>query len=295
MNQMRSCFNGIARGLSSFQENSLYIQKIRTFLDYETSVNSPEHPEEIPSRAALTVEDLNFAYGDRAVLKDMNLSVKHGEKIALVGYNGAGKTTLVKLIMRLYDPDSGSIRYGGTDIRKYDLDEYHNQFETVFQDYQLFAASVSQNITMSSGTIDPSRSRLAMIESGFLGVFDSLPNGYDTQVTREFDDAGTLLSGGQAQSLAITRALYKDSPILILDEPSSALDPLAEYNLNKTMLGIRDKTVIIISHRLSTTKMVDKIYMLEDGQIIESGSHDELMRLNGKYADMYNMQANKYV
>ena len=157
------------------------------------------------------------------------------------------------------------------------------------------AATVRENVVMDEQPLDPDRAQSAARQSGFLHKLGSLPQGYETQVTKEFDTAGALLSGGEAQSLVIMRALYKDSPVMILDEPSSALDPIAEYNLNQTMFALSgDKTVITISHRLSTTKNADRIYMLEKGRIIEQGTHDELMRLNGKYAEMFNMQREKY-
>lgn len=157
------------------------------------------------------------------------------------------------------------------------------------------AATVRENVIMDEQPLDPDRAQSAARQSGFLHKLGSLPQGYETQVTKEFDTAGALLSGGEAQSLVIMRALYKDSPVMILDEPSSALDPIAEYNLNQTMFALSgDKTVITISHRLSTTKNADRIYMLEKGRIIEQGTHDELMRLNGKYAEMFNMQREKY-
>lgn len=294
VNQMRSCFNGIAFSLSDMQEDSLYIDKIRAFLDYKITVKSPTDPVPIPRDTTLRVENLTFGYVGTETLRGIYLTVKPGEKIALVGYNGAGKTTLIKLLMRLYDPSAGRITLGGVDIREFDIDEYHRLFKTVFQDYQLFGATVGENVIMSTAEPDEKSVSEAMKLSGFTPVFAGLKEGFSTQVTREFDSDGLLMSGGQAQSLAITRALYGESKLLILDEPSSALDPLAEYNLNKTMLGITGKTVVIISHRLSTTKMVDKIYMLGDGEILESGSHDELMALGGKYTDMYTIQAERY-
>ncbi len=292
--QLRWALFGLAQVIPRFQENSLYIEKIRTFLDYDIQVKSAPNAVPAPKQGTLQLKDVSFAYGDKNVINNVNLSVKHGEKIALVGYNGAGKTTLVKLLMRLYDPSSGSISLDGADVRTIDLDSYRGVFQTVFQDYQLFAATVAQNITMDELQPNEAKLQSSLEKSGFAKKLSQLTKGLDTQVTREFDEDGALFSGGEAQSLAIARALYKDSSILILDEPSSALDPLAEYNLNKTMLSLTDKTVIIISHRLSTTKMVDKIYMFEQGSIIESGSHDELIALGGKYAEMYNLQAGKY-
>lgn len=294
--QIRRSLLDLSRTIPEFLEHSLYIDKIRRFLDYEITVASPAQPEPLPREGAdFELRNVSFAYGDTTVLHNIDLTIRRGEKIALVGYNGAGKTTLVKLLMRLYDVSGGEIRYGGRDIRRYALKDYRSTFETVFQDYQLFAATVRENVVMDEQPLDPDRAQSAARQSGFLHKLGSLPQGYETQVTKEFDTAGALLSGGEAQSLVIMRALYKDSPVMILDEPSSALDPIAEYNLNQTMFALSgDKTVITISHRLSTTKNADRIYMLEKGRIIEQGTHDELMRLNGKYAEMFNMQREKY-
>lgn len=293
---VRHSFWMISNAMAQVQEHSLYIEKIRRFLDCEATVTSPSKPAPLPEREAeLVLEHVGFSYGDQPVLHDVCLRIRPGEKIALVGYNGAGKTTLVKLLMRLYDPTQGRILYGGRDIREYSLEEYRRRFETVFQDFAIFAATVRENIVMSGEDADEERLQSAIRLSGFERKLKELPKGLDTPLTREFDDEGTLLSGGEAQSLAIARALYQDSPILILDEPSSALDPLAEYRLNQAMLeAAADKTVVTISHRLSTTKMADRIVMLEAGRVIEEGSHRDLMEQNGAYAAMFRLQAEKY-
>lgn len=293
---VRHSFWMISNAIAQVQEHSLYIEKIRHFLDCEATVVSPKEPAPLPEREAeLVLEHVDFSYGEQPVLRDVCLRIRPGEKVALVGYNGAGKTTLVKLLMRLYDPTAGRILYGGRDIREYSLDEYRRRFETVFQDFAVFAATVRENIVMSDAPVDEERLRSAIALSGFGAKLNSLPRGLDTPLTREFDDQGALLSGGEAQSLAIARALYQNSPILILDEPSSALDPLAEYRLNQTMMEVAaDKMVITISHRLSTTKMADRIVMLEAGRVIEEGTHDQLMEQNGAYATMFRLQAEKY-
>ena len=293
---MKGNLNWLGYVIPEFEDHSRYVDKVRRFLECEITVKDPDEPKTLAEGGGdIEIKNLSFAYGEKTVLKDIDLTIHKGEKIALVGYNGAGKTTLVKLIMRLYDPTAGEIRYAGENIRDYRLKEYRSSFETVFQDFQIFAGTVGENINLSTDTLDENRAENAAELSGFAEKLGEFEKGYDTEMTREFSDDGIILSGGEEQKLAITRALYRDADVIILDEPSSALDPIAEYNLNHTMLTTqKDKTVITISHRLSTTKMADKIYMLEDGRIIESGTHDELMNLNGKYAEMFNLQAEKY-
>lgn len=295
-NYVKGAFWTLAHDFPQLQEQSMYTEKIRYFLDYEVKIKDPADPKEISANGGdIELKNVSFAYGDTPVLKNINMTIKRGERIALVGYNGAGKTTLIKLIMRLYDPTEGEICYSGENIKDFRVSEYRKSFETVFQDFQLFAASVGENLVLDDKEFDRNRADRAVKLSGFAEKLKDLPNGYDTQVTREFDDNGVLLSGGEEQKLAIARALYKDSPVIILDEPSSALDPLAEYELNRTMLTLQEnKTVITISHRLSTTRMADKIYMLENGEIVECGTHEELMAINGKYAEMFTLQAKKY-
>ena len=293
---VRHSFWMISSAIADVQEHSLYIEKIRHFLASEIKVASPALPKPIPDGAGdLILDHVSFAYDEREVLHDICLHIRPGEKVALVGYNGAGKTTLVKLLMRLYDPTAGRILYAGRDVREYSLEEYRRRFETVFQDFAIFAATVRENIVVSDAPADERRLARAVEMSGFGAKLGALAGGLDAQLTREFDDAGALLSGGEAQSLAIARALYQDSPILILDEPSSALDPVAEYRLNQTMLEVAaDKTVVTISHRLSTTKMADRIVMLDNGRVIEEGAHSALMEQGGAYAAMFRLQAEKY-
>lgn len=279
------------------QETSLFSEKVIKFTKTKPEIISGN--KSVTEFESLVIKDLNFSYSkdDKFVLKNINLEINKGEKIAIVGYNGAGKTTLTKLIMRLYDATSGNIIYNGNDIKEYKINELRERFAAVFQDYKIFAATIKENVVGGEATqIDDELVKKALNNSTFTDKLNALTNGVNTILTREFDNSGTQLSGGERQKIAIARAFYKNSDLIILDEPSSALDPDAEYELNKAISDYaKDKTVIFISHRLSTTRNADKIYMFADGEIIESGSHDELMKLNGKYAYMFNLQAEKYI
>lgn len=218
--------------------------------------------------------------------------------MAFVGENGAGKTTLVKLLMHLYDVTDGSICYGGHDIREYGTGEYRERIGAVFQDYQIYGATLAENVLMDEVEVgDRERILEALKQADFEKRLSRLPDGPDTNMTREFREDGTMLSGGEAQKVAIARMFVRTGKqfLAILDEPSSALDPLAEYQLNTNMMkNAGDAAVIFISHRLSTTRDADRIYMFENGRIIEQGSHQELMRLGGKYAAMFEKQAYYY-
>ena len=280
-------------------ENSLYIQKIRNFLAIEPKIVNekgipmPKVPKTIEFR------DVSFAYqsSEQYVLRHLNLKIHPREKIALVGYNGAGKTTLIKLLMRLYDVTEGEILYDGVNIKEYDLNEYREQIGTVFQDYVLFGATLKENVLMEEAvTADDGKVRKALEESGFKKRLEQLPNGLQTELTTEFAEDGVNLSGGESQKVAISRVFYRSASLMILDEPSSALDPIAEYQLNHSMMKAADrKTVIFISHRLSTTRLADKIILLEHGRIVEEGSHEELLQQGGTYAQMWRVQAGQYI
>ncbi len=285
--------------VSEMQENSLYIEKLRSFLEQNNQLKDATDPLPVPDRfAELELRNVSFQYraGDALILRDIDLSIRPGEKIAIVGYNGAGKTTLTKLIMRLYDASSGEIRLNGIAIDQFKLDEYRMQFSSVFQDHQLFAASLAENVLMHPVTAGDSEPVSQALEKGGFGdKLRMLPLGTDTIITKEFDESGVELSGGEAQKVAISRVFAKPTLLILLDEPSSALDPMSEYHLNQVMLEkAENRPIVFISHRLSTTRMVDRILMMEHGRIIEQGSHDELMQLNGKYAHMFNLQASRY-
>ncbi len=294
---LKNSLRNIALMLPKFEQHGLYVEKIRTFLTAESNMESGEKELKEGDFQELTVKDVSFAYGkDADTLHNINFSIKTGEKIAIVGYNGAGKTTLIKLLLRLYDVSQGQICLNGQDIRTYDKKNYRSLFATVFQDYKIFASTIADNVKMDvAEQSDVEQIEQALTQSGFAKKLESLSHGIGTPLTREFEEEGVNLSGGEAQKVAIARTFYKYCPIIILDEPSSALDPISEYQLNQAMLEVaKDKTVIFISHRLSSTVMADRIYMLEQGNIIEQGSHKELMALDGKYAQMFRMQAEKY-
>ena len=276
-----------------FTERSKMIEKCRQFLGEAETITDGEHIAECGTPEAITVENITFSYdgNENDSLNGISLEIKPYEKVALVGYNGAGKTTLTNLLLRLYDVKSGSIKIGGRDIREETVASHRNRFAAVFQDFQIFSASVGENVALSAD-YDEERVWKALQSAGF---DKELPDGLKTILLREFDDNGIMLSGGEQQKIAIARAFYKNCPYVILDEPSANLDPVSEYELNHAMMtGADNKTVIFISHRLSTTRNADRIFMMEKGKIIESGSHEELIALNGKYAEMFNLQAEKY-
>lgn len=277
-----------------FTERSKMIEKCRIFLAEKETITDGTHIAECGEPEEILVENITFSYegNDKNSLDGISFEIKPYEKVALVGYNGAGKTTLTNLLLRLYDVKDGSIKIGGRDIREETVASHRDRFAAVFQDFQIFSASVGENVALSKG-YDEEKVWKALKAVGF---DKELPNGLETILLREFDEDGLMLSGGEQQKIAIARAFYKDCPYVILDEPSANLDPVSEYELNHAMMtGATDKTVVFISHRLSTTRHADRIFMMEKGKIIESGSHEELMNLNGKYAEMFNLQAEKYV
>jgi len=284
--------------IMKYHEHGIYIEKIHRFLETESELH--KGCVTAPDFETLSVRGLTFRYPGKedapAVLCDVDMDIRRGEKIAIVGYNGAGKTTLTKLLMHLYDPTMGEILYNGAPIHTYETASLRRHLSAVFQNHRIFAATVAENV--AGGCYTPEREgdvREALHKSTFTEKLASLSCGLDTVLTREFDPSGTQLSGGETQKIAIARAFYKNADLIILDEPSSALDPDAEYALNRAIASYAaEKTIVFISHRLSTTRHADRIYMFDSGRVIESGTHEELMQMEGKYAFMFNLQAKEY-
>lgn len=298
VSQLTSTFTQITDRYYSIHENALFFEDFKSFMEYEPKMKDKENALD-PSRGTLKATNLSFKYdgSEEYVLKNVNIEVGKNEKIALVGHNGAGKSTLIKLLLRLYDPSEGSITLDGVDAKDIRLDKYRDMFSVVFQDFKTIALPVAENVLMRPREDgDEERVVDALKKSGAYERVMELPNGIESMLTKEFDENGAVLSVGQSQKIAIAHAFVKDSPFIILDEPSSALDPVAESEMyNNMMRAGEGKGMIFISHRLSSAVGADRIYMLEKGEVIESGTHAELIALGGKYADMFKKQAQNYL
>jgi ATP-binding cassette subfamily B protein len=290
----------VVSGLASLYEDSLFLTNLYEFLDLQPRIVEPSTPRPlaIPLRQGITFEHVRFSYGasDQTVLDDITLTIRPGEHIALVGANGAGKTTLVKLLCRLYDPSAGRITLDGVDLREFDTTDLRRQISVVFQDYAHYQLSARENIWLGNTALPPDGGTIAAAAqaAGADALIDSLPHGYDTRLGNWFDD-GHELSIGQWQKIALARAFFRDAQIIVLDEPTSALDAAAEYEVFQQFRHLATRrTTILISHRFSTVRMADRIYMLANGRITEAGSHAELMRQGGEYARLFELQAGNY-
>ncbi len=291
--------------LITIGESSVYIDSYRSFISLENTIAVKNYGISISelssSTPLLRLADVSFSYPGhkKLVLNNVCLDIEQGRFYVIVGENGAGKTTLIRLLCRLYDPQEGMILYSGTDIKEIKYDEYRALFGVVFQDYQYYDLSVAENIAMSEydGSEEiRSKIRGSLEKVGLLEKVDTLPKGLETRLGRTFEDDGVLLSGGEAQKLALAKALYKDSPILILDEPSSALDAFAEEDLIRTSIkAASGKTVLYISHRLSIARYADEVIFIADGQIVDKAPHSVLLQTNERYSQMYKAQAAHYM
>ena len=292
------CLNNLVQNFAEFGEHSLFLEDVRCFLDYEPKIKNGklEAPRE---GGGLSVHNVSFRYdgSDKDVLQDISFDLNPGERIALVGSNGSGKTTLVKLLLRLYDPTVGEITMNGRDIKEYTLMSYRDCFSTVLQDFKMFSLSVKENVLLRPERDgDEELVKSALSASGVLERVNRLERGIDTVLTREFDDKGAVLSLGEQQKLSLARVFASDSPFVLLDEPSSALDPIAEYNMFENMIkATKGRSVIFISHRLSSAVLADRVILMEEGRIAETGTHSDLMSRCGKYAAMFRRQAENYL
>ena len=296
INSVRDSTMSIAEGFDELSQMALYFQNLRDFFDYEPKItDGGKETEEFES---IEFKNVSFKYPDttKDILKNVSFKINKGETIAIVGINGAGKSTLVKLLLRFYDPDEGEILYNGINVKEYNVKSLRDAFATVFQDYKNFAVSVNENIMCHE--CDEEEKKLAekaLRQSGVWNKIASLPKGADTVLTREFEIDGAGLSGGENQKVSAARLFARDFEIAILDEPSSALDPIAEYKMYENLIEVtKNKTVIYISHRLSSAVLSDRIFVLGNGTILESGNHRELMAQNGEYSKMFTLQASSY-
>lgn len=286
----------IARSFSDLNQVSFYFQNLRDFFEYEPKVISGNlKAEEFES---LELKNVSFKYpsASKYSLENVSFKINKSETVAIVGINGAGKSTLVKLLLRFYDVTEGEILYNGINIKEYEQNSLRERFATVFQDYKTFALSVNENVLCHECSEEDEKiAREAMIKSGVWDKVKTFNEQGNTLLTREFDVNGAGLSGGEAQKTAVARIFAKDFDIAILDEPSSALDPIAEARMYENLIeATENKTVIYISHRLSSAVLSDKIFVLDHGTIIEAGSHNELMASGGKYSEMFALQASAY-
>ena len=242
-------------------------------------------------------KNVSFKYpgSENWALKNVSMKFKVGKRLAIVGENGSGKTTFIKLLCRLYDPQEGQILLNGIDIRKYNYRDYMDVFSIVFQDFQLISQPLGANVAGSS-TYDEAKVRKALMDAGFGDRLETMPDGLNTQLYKDFTENGVEVSGGEAQKIAIARALYKDAPFIILDEPTAALDPIAEAEIYSKFNDISgDKTAIYISHRLSSCKFCDEIAEFHEGGVIQQGTHDDLLAdTTGKYHELWHAQAQYY-
>jgi ATP-binding cassette subfamily B protein len=292
--------NHIITAISSTVANKVYFNELFGFLELDGGKYMGSIPMEkrLDNKYGIEFKNVSFKYPgtENYVLKNINLKLNIGERLAIVGMNGSGKTTFIKLLIRLYDPTEGQILLNGIDIKNYDYDEYLRIFSVVFQDFKLFSFGLGQNV---GATVEYDRDRVlrCLNEVGFDKRIDTLEKGLDTSLYRDFDGNGVEISGGEAQKIAMARAIYKDRPFIILDEPTAALDPISEFEIyTKFDEIVGDKTAIYISHRLSSCRFCDDIVVFHKGKIIQRGSHENLLEeIQGKYYELWNAQAKYYV
>lgn len=300
-NSMQDCVKGLIGCVQELIMNCKYASECIQYLNYKNENLQGTESIEKKEKHCIVFKDVSFIYpkDNKPTLKNINVTIYAGEHVSIVGLNGAGKTTFIKLICRLYEPTTGTIYIDDVDIRKYKYNEYMQLISVVFQDFQLFSFSAYENIILDSlkGNGESKKRELTDIfdKVGMSELFEELPSGFDTHIFRDFVEEGINLSGGQLQKMAIARALYKNAPIVILDEPTAALDPISEFDIYSKFGELaKNKTTLFISHRLSVCQICDRILVFNEGSIVEIGTHENLIKNGGLYYQMYNAQAQYY-
>ncbi|HEY0273760.1 MAG TPA: ATP-binding cassette domain-containing protein, partial [Chitinophaga sp.] len=298
--QLKALLETILSRFTSVSQGAIYLRDFFEFFEIQPKIAVAAHPRPFPAviREGFTFENVGFRYSnsERWANRHLNFTLKAGEKLALVGENGAGKTTLVKLLCRLYDPTEGRILLDGVDLREYDIVSLRLHIGVIFQDYLRYQMNFSQNIAVGNITeqFNEPLIRSAARQSLADALAAKLPNGYEQALGRRFNN-GVDLSGGEWQKIALARAYMRDAAVLILDEPTAALDARAEYEVFQRFAELtQGKSAILISHRFSTVRMADRIMVLEKGQVLEIGSHEELLAREGRYAELFHLQAAGY-
>lgn len=292
--------SGILGGLNDLHTKCLDLSYLLECINYNEVFRFEDGspvPFEDGRPAEIRLENVSFRYpgAEKDTLKNINLTLRAGEHLAVVGLNGAGKTTLIKLIAGFYDPTEGRVTWNGTDIREFDRREYYKLFSAVFQDLTIIPGSLTVNVAASKTDIDMDKVRRCVEKADLTKKFESLPKGFDTNLNREVYEDAVELSGGERQRLMLARALYKDAPVLILDEPTAALDPIAESEIYQKYNDMTaGKSAVYISHRLASTRFCDRIILIENNTIAEEGTHEELLKRNGRYAELFEIQSRYY-
>ena len=298
VNSFNGQFSGLLNNFLDVKNKCLEISCILEFLNYDEPYNFGDGTA-IPKDYTYEIKFENVSYtypeSNKKIIDNLSLTIKPGEKVAIVGLNGAGKTTLIRLMTGLLDPDEGRVLLNGIDIRKFNRTEYYRLFSTVFQDFNIFDVTVAETVAQSATDIDLERVKDCIEKAGLMNAVSELPQGLDTHLGREVYLDGVVLSGGQTQRLMLARALYKNGAVLVLDEPTAALDPIAESNMYKKYNEMAaGKTSVFISHRLASTRFCDRVLYLKDGKIAEEGTHDSLLALGKEYARLFEIQSRYY-
>jgi ATP-binding cassette subfamily B protein len=298
--RVQGSLQGILNSLAGLYEDNLFLSNLYEFLDLKRTVIEPAHATPVPQpmQRGIVLSHVSFQYpaGTRKVLEDVSLTIRPGEVVALVGENGSGKTTLIKLLCRLYDPTGGTITMDGVDLRQFETRALRHDIAVVFQDYAHYHLTARENIWFGDTNLPPDHERViaAARRSGAHDVISALPRGYETILGKRFQD-GEELSIGEWQKVALARAFMRDAQIIVLDEPTSSMDAKAEYEVFRSFRQlVSGRTAILISHRFSTVRMADRIFVLKQGNVIEGGTHEELVRMGGTYARLFEMQAQHY-